>query len=153
MSSVVLALGGLSFVYAGWMRFLGRRAAHGVLRRNAPGIRLPATKVCEHTWAAALAVAAPQYTMLAAAFLGIGALTVLLGLLGVTEGVALVVWLVLAIGVQVTVLSKTGRDATVAVAAVRCEHQGPPATERPYRPRPDNKPRARGGRGKGGKRR
>jgi hypothetical protein len=151
VSGGVLALGALSLVYAGWLRFLGRRAAAGRLGRGAPGIRLPATKVCEHTWAAAQAVAAPRYTMLATWFLGIGAATVLLGALGVTEGVALVVWLVSAVGIQVVTLANTGRDASAAAVAIRCEHQQPPAAARPHRA--PVKARPRGGRGKGGKRR
>jgi hypothetical protein len=151
VSPVLLALGAMSLAYAGWMRFLGRRAAAGVLGRGAPGIRLPPTKVCEHTWAAAQAVAAPRYTRLAGAFLAVGALTLLLGLLDVSDGVALVVWLVLAIGVQVTILSKAGRDAAIAATAVRCEHQQPPEPARTYRATRKAKPR--GGRGRGGKRR
>ena len=150
MSGSVLALGALSLVYAGWMRYLGRRATAGLLRRGAPGIRVPATKVCEHTWAAAQAVAAPRYTMLAAWFLGVGALAILLGSAGVSEGVALVVWLVLTVGVQVVTFANAGRDAATAAAAVRCEHQQPPPAERPYRP--TGKARPRGGRGKGKKR-
>jgi hypothetical protein len=152
MTASIVALAGLSLLYAGWMRFLGRRASAGVLRRGAPGIRLPATKVCEHTWAAAQAVAAPRYTKLAAALFAVGAATLLLGLLGTSEGAVLVIWLVAAIGVQITVLSKAGRDASVAAAAVRCEHQQPPKPQaQPFRRAA--KARPRGGRGKGGRRR
>ena len=151
MSTVVLALGAMSLIYAGWMRFLGRRASAGQLGRGAPGIRLPATKVCEHTWAAAQRVAAPRYTKLAAILAGIAAVTLALGLLGVSDGLVLGIWLGAAIISQVVMLSGTGRDAAVAAAAVRCEHQRPAEPERPYRA--TRKTRPRGGRGRGGKRR
>ena len=163
MSPVVLALGAMSLLYAGWMRFLGRRAAAGALGRTAPGIRLPATKVCEHTWRAAQHVAAPSYTKLGGVFLGIAALTLVLGLAGVSEGIVLLVWVVLAAGIQIVTLANAGASAAKAATDVRCEHQkGPPqrgagrakkeaVAEQPYRPAV--KPRPRGGRGKGGKRR
>ena len=113
MSPVVLALGAMSLFYAGWMRFLGRRAAAGVLGRGAPGIRLPATKVCEHTWAAAQAGRrTPLHDVGRGVPRDLGAVISLLGLIGVTEGIVLVLWLVLAIGTsRVTTLSAAGRDA------------------------------------------
>jgi hypothetical protein len=151
MSAVVISLTVMSLLYAGWMRFLGRRAAAGALGRGAPGIRLPATKVCEHTWAAAQRVAAPRYTQLATVFLGTAAVTAVLGLSGVSEGVILVVWIALAAGIQVLMLAGTGQEATRAATEVRCEHQQPAKPERTARPSGRAKPR--GGRGKGGKRR
>jgi hypothetical protein len=151
MSPVVISLAVMSLLYAGWMRFLGRRAAAGVLGRGAPGIRLPATKVCEHTWAAAQKVAAPRYTQLATVFLATAAVTLVLGLAGVSEGGILIVWIVLAAGIQVVVLAGAGQEASRAAAAVRCEHQQATKAERPFTP--SGKARPRGGRGKGGKRR
>jgi hypothetical protein len=164
VSATGLALGAMSLVYAGWMRFLGRRAKAGALGRTAPGIRLPATKVCEHTWAAAQHVAAPRYTRLAVVFLAIAALTLILGLSGVSEGVILIVWVVLAAGIQVVTLATAGAEASKAASEVRCEHQQAPLargraakaakpapSDEPYVPRGRSRPR--GGRGKGGKRR
>jgi hypothetical protein len=169
MNGVVIALAAMSLLYAGWMRFLGRRAAAGALARSGPGIRLPATKVCEHTWVAAQRAAAPRYTKLAVAFLVVGAVTAALGLAGVSDGPILVVWVVLAVGMQVVTLAGAGREATAAAAAVRCEHQQAPrpprqsksernarssgrATESPGT-RPAGRSRPRGGRGRGGRRR
>jgi hypothetical protein len=132
------------------MRFLGRRAAKGLLGRAAPGIRLPATKLCDHTWSAAQRAAAPRYTKLAGIFLGIAVVTLGVDLAGASSGTVVVVWFVLAIGAQLVMLTGAGRAATVAAQAVQCEHQPPPA---PARRAPSRNPRARGGRGKGGKRR
>ena len=109
----------------------------------APGIRLPATKVCEHTWDAAQRVAAPRYTKLAVILASIAAITLALGLIGVSEGLVLGVWLGAAIVSQIVMLSGAGRDAATAAAAVRCEHQRPPEPERPYRA--TRKARPRGG--------
>jgi hypothetical protein len=166
MNGIVIALAAMSLVYAGWMRFLGRRAAAGALTRTGPGIRLPATKVCEHTWQAAQRAAAPRYTTLALAFLVVAAITAVLGVAGVGDSAVLVVWVVLAVGVQVVTLAGAGREATAAAIAVRCEHQqAPPAPRRAKAPRTSGRTtepparrspgrsRPRGGRGRGGRRR
>ena len=64
MNSTVFSLALVSVGFAGWMWYLARRATTGALR-SGPGIRVPATKVCEHTWEAAQVAAAPRYTKLA----------------------------------------------------------------------------------------
>lgn len=147
MSVTVLMLVVVALGFAGWMRFLGRRAAAGALGRTGPGIRLPATQVCEHTWAAAQRAAAPRYTTLTGTLLAVAVVALALDAVGVSEGAVVVVWFVLAIGAQAVTLIGAGRVATAAAAKVRCEHQTPPKPQRASRPRP------RGGRGKGGRRR
>ena len=72
MNSTVISLSVVSVGFAGWMWYLARRASTGALRTG-PGIRVPATKVCEHTWDAAQHAAAPRYTRLAVMLVAIAA--------------------------------------------------------------------------------
>ncbi|HEX7094861.1 MAG TPA: hypothetical protein VF183_03195 [Acidimicrobiales bacterium] len=146
MSPTVVALTIVALLVAGWMRFLGRRAAAGALTHSGPGIRMPATKVCEHTWKAAQRAAAPRYTQLAAALLGVAVVAFALDAAGVDESAVVVTWFVLAIGAQVVMLVAAGRAATAAAGLVRCEHQAPPKQRGAAR-------RPRGARARGGRRR
>jgi hypothetical protein len=130
MNSTALSLSLVAAGFAVWMAYLGRRAAVGALGRTGPGIRVPAAKVCEHTWRAAQVAAAPRYTKLAAIMIAVGLATIALDLAGVDGTTVVIAWFVAAIGAQFVLLAGAGRDATLAATAVRCEHQTPPKPER-----------------------
>ena len=150
MNSTVISLAVVSVGFAGWMFYLGRRASAGALGRTGPGIRVPATKVCEHTWEAAQGAAAPRYTKLAMMLVVIAVATVILELVGVESSTVVIAWFVAAIGAQALTLAGAGRDATAAATAVRCEHQ---SAAKPQRvagaPRATSRTNARRGRNKG----
>jgi hypothetical protein len=156
MSSTVISLAVVSVGFAGWMWYLGQRAARGALRTG-PGIRVPATKVCEHTWAAAQDAAAPRYTKLALMLLAVAAATVVLDLVGVESTTVVIAWFAGAVGAQALMLAGAGRDATAAATAVRCEHQTPTKPQRAEgtsrAPRATSRTNARRARGKGSRRR
>ena len=152
--STVLSLAFVSVLFAGWMWNLGRRASHAQLARSGPGIRLAATKVCEHTWAAAQVAAAPRYTKLSIALVAIAVATAILGLAGVESSTVVIGWFIAAIAAQAVMLAAAGRDATAAATAVRCEHQSPAKPQRTAgTPRATSRTNARRGRSKGSKRR
>jgi hypothetical protein len=125
---VVLVL--LSLVAAGWMGFAARRSAGGRMGTKGPGIRVPATTVCEHTWVAAQRAASPLYTRVAASMLVIAAAVAGLGALDVPAFLAVPAWLVLTIGAGVFFLGVASVRARKAAEAVRCEHQRPAAKGR-----------------------
>ena len=153
MNSTVISLSVVSVGFAGWMGYLSRRASPGALRTG-PGIRVPATKVCEHTWDAAQHAAAPRYTRLAVMLVAIAAVTIGLELAGVDSSTVVIAWFIAAVGVQALTLAAAGRDATNAARAVRCEHQ---VAQKPQgvagSPRATSRTTARRARGKGNRRR
>jgi hypothetical protein len=141
MSSAAFGLAIALFLFAFYMFLLARRSATGSMGRNGPGIRIAETTKCEHTWAAAQAVATPIYRRMSLFLAGVGGLTLLLG--AVNGGVGLAVGAVGGLGIQVFMLGSASVRARKAAARVQCEHQ---VAEKSPRATPPHRKHKSGGR-------
>jgi hypothetical protein len=120
VTSAAIGLAIAIFLFSGYTFLLSRKSAAGTMGRNGPGIRIPETTKCEHTWAAAQEVAAPIYRRMA---LVLGALGVLIAVLSVFNGgAALTIGAIGGLGTQVFMLGSASVRARKAAAKVRCEH-------------------------------
>lgn len=141
MSSAAFGLAIAIFIFAFYTFLLARRSDQGTMGRNGPGIRIAETTKCEHTWAAAQAVASPIYRRMSLWLFGIGTLCLSIGAVNGIAG--LVVGAVGGLGVQVFMLGAASVRARKAAAGVQCEHQ---VAEKSPRATPPHRKHKSGGR-------
>jgi hypothetical protein len=118
--SIPIGLAIAMFGFAAYMQLLARRSAAGRMGSNGPGIRIAETTACEHTWAAAQAVAGPIYRKISAALAATAALTIVVASANATA--AFVGSIVVGLGIEVFFLGVASVRARKAAAAVDCEH-------------------------------
>jgi SdpI/YfhL protein family len=127
-AAVVIAA--IAFALSAGAFAIAQRSGAGKMSTKGPGIRLPETMRCEHTWQAAQLAVATPYRYLAGALFLVGALALLMGALDLAAFVIVVIAIVLATAATFFYVGVAITRSKKAAGSVRCEHRSASAPKR-----------------------